>query len=92
MYAGASGRPPRRRERGEERLQIIEKDLRDQVQKNEKDPGPAILLAYVYYNTANERRAAALLDVADKRADGKDPFIKMLKQNWALPAIEGENK
>jgi hypothetical protein len=78
---------------GDERLQIVEKDLRDQVQKNEKDAGPAILLAYVYYNTANERRAAALLDVADKRTGGKDPFVKLLKQNWALPAIEGgDNK
>jgi hypothetical protein len=77
---------------GDERLQIVEKDLREQVQKNQTDAGPAILLAYVYYNTANERRAAALLDIADKRAAGKDAFVKLLKQNWALPAIEGENK
>lgn len=74
---------------GAERLQMIERDLSELIQKNEKDAGPAILQAYVYYNTSNERRAAALLDLAQKRTDGKDPFVTLLKQNWTLPAADG---
>ncbi|MBC7782210.1 MAG: hypothetical protein H7144_00105 [Burkholderiales bacterium] len=74
---------------GAERLQMIERDLGELIQKNEKDAGPAILQAYVYYNTSNERRAAALLELAQKRTDGKDPFVTLLKQNWTLPAADG---
>jgi tetratricopeptide (TPR) repeat protein len=73
---------------GADRLKVVEQDLRDLVQKNTNDTGAAVLLSYVYYNTANERRAAALLDLAEKRSEGKDPFVKMLKSNWTLPAAE----
>jgi len=73
---------------GAERLKTVEQDLRDLIQKNPNDVGSAVLLAYVYYNTANERRAASLLDLAEKRSGGKDGFITVLKQNWALPAAE----
>lgn len=69
---------------GEERLAVIEQDLRDQVNKKDKEVGPAVLLAYLYYNTGNERRAAALLDLADQRAQGQDMFVKTLQQNWSL--------
>ncbi|HEY0008190.1 MAG TPA: hypothetical protein VGB55_05675 [Tepidisphaeraceae bacterium] len=77
---------------GDDRLQAIERDLRDLIQKNDREVGPAVLLAYVYYNTANERRAAALLDLADKRAGGTDPLVTALKQNWALPTEGQDNK
>ncbi len=74
---------------GDERLKVVEQDLKDLVQKNTNDTGAAVLLSYVYYNTANERRAAALLDLAEKRSDGKDPFVSVLKKNWSLPAPDG---
>lgn len=73
---------------GADRLKVIEQDLRELIQKNTNDTGAAVLLSYVYYNTANERRAAALLDLAQKRSDGKDPFVKVLKSNWTLPEAE----
>lgn len=73
---------------GAERLKVIEQDLRELVDKNTNDTGAAVLLAYVYYNTANERRAAALLDLAEQRSQGRDPFVKILKSNWSLPTAE----
>lgn len=69
---------------GEQRLQTVERDLQDLIQRDKNDTGAVLLLAYVYYNTANERRAAALLDLAEKR-DPKDQFVATLKKNWALP-------
>jgi tetratricopeptide (TPR) repeat protein len=73
---------------GADRLKVIEQDLRELVEKNTNDTGAAILLSYVYYNTANERRAAALLDLAEQRSQGRDPFVKVLKSNWTLPSSE----
>jgi hypothetical protein len=67
---------------GDDRLQTIQKDLGDIVLNKPEDTGSALLLAYVYYNTGNERRAAALLDLADKRANGRDPVISAVKSSW----------
>ena len=72
---------------GDDRLQLVQKDLSDLIEKNPNDTGSAILLAYVYYNTGNDRRAIALLDLADKRASGKDALIAFLKQAWT-PSTE----
>ncbi len=73
---------------GADRLKTVEQELRDNIQKNPNDVSSAVLLAYVYYNTANERRAAALLELANTRAGGKDAFVTTLKQNWTLPEPE----
>ncbi|MDB5325158.1 MAG: repeat protein, partial [Phycisphaerales bacterium] len=67
---------------GDDRLQTIQKDLSDLVQNKPNETGSAVLLAYVYYNTGNERRAAALLDLADKRAQGRDALIRSMKASW----------
>jgi len=75
---------------GDDRLATIQKDLSDLVQKNPGDTDSAVLLAYVYYNTGNERRAQALLDLADKRANGKDDFIKLLKSSWNFGADDNK--
>ncbi len=77
---------------GEQRLQDIDRDLRELMQKNPNDVGAPLLLAYVYYNTGDERRAAAHLDLADKRAKGEDGFIKLLKDNWSLPKADASPK
>ncbi|MEZ0266245.1 MAG: hypothetical protein ACAI43_16060, partial [Phycisphaerae bacterium] len=52
-------------------------------------PMPAFLLAYVAYNTGHERQALGYLDLAEKRADGKDLFFKMVREHWALPEEGG---
>jgi len=75
---------------GDERLATIQKDLSDLIQKNPNDIDAAVLLAYVYYNTGNERRAQALLDLADKRANGKDDFVKLLKNSWNFGADDNK--
>lgn len=69
---------------GDERLQTVQKDLSDLVQNRDKDTGAAVLLAYVYYNTGNERRAQALLDLADKRAGGRDTLVRAMKAGWTF--------
>jgi hypothetical protein len=70
---------------GEDRLQSIIKDLKEVAGADDKSPTPVFLLAYVAYNTGNERRAAAYLDLAEKRSDGKDPIYKLLREHWSLP-------
>jgi hypothetical protein len=70
---------------GEDRLQSIIKDLKEVASTDDKSPTPVFLLAYVAYNTGNERRAAAYLDLAEKRSGGKDPIYKLLREHWSLP-------
>ncbi|HEX8325695.1 MAG TPA: hypothetical protein VF595_17455 [Tepidisphaeraceae bacterium] len=73
---------------GDDRLQTVQKDLSDLVQNRDKDTGAAVLLAYVYYNTGNERRAQALLDLADKRAGGRDALVKAMKAGWTFAGAD----
>ena len=74
---------------GEDRLQSVIKDLKEVASTDQKSPTPVFLLAYVYYNTGNERRAAGYLDLAEKRSEGKDRGIyKLLREHWTLPAGE----
>ena len=68
---------------GDDRLTAVQKDLSDLVQKAPAlDDNAALLLSYVYYNTGNERRATALLDLADQRTNRRDPLIGQLKAAW----------
>jgi tetratricopeptide (TPR) repeat protein len=71
---------------GEDRLTSVIKDLRDIADTDTKSATPVFLLAYISYNTGNEARAAAYLDLADKRSGGKDPIYKLLRAHWMLPA------
>ena len=70
---------------GEPRLQALIKDLKEIANKEQREPRPVFLLAYISYNTGNEQQADAYLDLADKRSGGADPFYKLLRDNWALP-------
>jgi hypothetical protein len=70
---------------GEDRLQFLVRDLKDLATKNKQDPRYPFLLAYIAYNTGNEKNAAAYLDLADKRSGGRDPFFKLLHSRWNLP-------
>ena len=70
---------------GEQRLNVLVKDLKDIANREQKEARPVFLLAYIAYNTGHEQNAEAYLDLADKRSGGQDPFFKLLRDNWALP-------
>lgn len=74
---------------GDDRLAIIVKDLRSISEREATESRPVFLLAYIDYNTGNERRAAAYLDLAEKRAGGKDPLFPLLRKYWSLPKDAG---
>lgn len=71
---------------GQERLETIVRDLRAIAEREQKEPRPMFLLAYIAYNTGNEPRAAAYLDLAEKRAGGHDPLYPLIRKHWALPS------
>jgi tetratricopeptide (TPR) repeat protein len=70
---------------GQQRLEVLVKDLKEVAKNEEKEPRPVFLLAYIYYNIGDTARAEGYVDLADKRSGGKDPFYKLLRQNWSLP-------
>ena len=74
---------------GDDRLQFLVNDLKQIQQKNPTESRPVFLLAYINYNTGNERMAAAYLDLAEKRAGGNDTFFSMIRSHWTLPAATG---
>jgi hypothetical protein len=75
---------------GEDRLKVIANDLKEIANAEQNQARPVFLLAYVAYNSGNERMAAGYLDLADKRSGGKDPLIKKIRDHWTLPAPEAE--
>jgi tetratricopeptide (TPR) repeat protein len=76
---------------GDDRLQFVVRELKDLANKEPQNPSPLFLLAFIAYNTGNEVNAAGFLDQADKRAAGNDAVIKMVREHWALPALD-QNK
>jgi tetratricopeptide (TPR) repeat protein len=71
---------------GEERLQFLVKDLKEIANREKTEARPVFLLAYVAYNTGNERMAAGYLDLAEKREGGKDPLYPLIRKHWSLPS------
>jgi hypothetical protein len=74
---------------GQDRLEFLSKDLREIANRETKEARPLFLLAYIAYNTGNERRGAAYLDLAEKRAGGQDPLYPLLRKYWVLPTDAG---
>lgn len=74
-----------------ERLNYLLDDLGRVANANKNDPGPLVLLAFVYYNSNLPDRAARALDLADQRAGGKDDLATLFRKNWTLkaPAEDG---
>lgn len=70
---------------GRDRLEIIVRDLRTIAEREATEARPVFLLAYIDYNTGNERRAAAYLDLAEKRAGANDALYPLIRKYWALP-------
>ena len=75
----------------DDRLAFLVTDLKGIAKREQKESRPLFLLAYIAYNTGNERRAAAYLDLAEKRAGGKDPFFALIRKHWELPADQPQN-
>jgi hypothetical protein len=72
---------------GEDRLRYLTKDLKDIANREKTEARPVFLLAYVAYNTGNERMAAGYLDLAQKRGNPKDPMYPLVRKLWNLPEI-----
>ncbi|HYO11024.1 MAG TPA: tetratricopeptide repeat protein [Tepidisphaeraceae bacterium] len=70
---------------GEQRLQVLVRDLKEIAKNDAKEARPLFLLAYIAYNTGHAQNAEAYVDLADKRSGGTDNFYKLLRDNWALP-------
>jgi hypothetical protein len=70
---------------GNDRLDFLASDLRQMADANQKEARHPFLLAFLAYNTGNERRAAAFLDLAEKRTNGKDELYPLIRKHWALP-------
>ena len=75
-----------------DRLNYLLDDLGRTANANKADPGPMLLLAFVYYNTNLPDRAARALELAQQRAGGNDPTVKLLMENWQLPAKQNDSK
>jgi tetratricopeptide (TPR) repeat protein len=76
---------------GEERVKELVKDLTETADDEPTQTRPLFLLAWVAYNTGEERKAAAYLDLAEKRSNGRDGIYKLLRDTWTLPTKD-ENK
>lgn len=70
---------------GEQRIAGLVNELKKIAQKDQTEARPVFLLAYIFYNTGDAQRADGFIDLADKRSGGKDPFFKLLRDNWSLP-------
>jgi hypothetical protein len=70
---------------GNERLEFLVRDLKEIANQEQKQARPCFLLAFIAYNTGNERQAAAYLDLAEKRAGGNDPLYPLIRKHWSLP-------
>lgn len=67
---------------GLDHLKDLSDDLKQIAQDTPKEPAHAFLYAYVLYNSHHIGTAAKWLDIADKRAGGKDPVITDMKKYW----------
>ena len=60
------------------------KDGKDINTKNPTPTAPSVfLLAYIAYNTGNERMAQGYLDVAQKRAGTQTRSINSYQRHWS---------
>ena len=71
---------------GEERLQVLVRDLKELAAADPKAVRPPLLLGYIAYNTGNEDQAGQYLAAAEQAAGGDDPLLKAWRRNWKLGA------
>ena len=65
-------------------LERIVKDLKEQAARQPGQSRPVFLLAYIAYHTGNLERAAEYLAEADRRAEGKDQTVRLVREHWNL--------
>lgn len=73
---------------GTDRLQEVVKELKNISVNEPNQTTPVFLLAYIAYNTDNERQAAAWLDLAEKRAGRTDGVYRAMRELWQLPTAQ----
>jgi tetratricopeptide (TPR) repeat protein len=73
---------------GEERLQVLVKDLKELASGGDQEARPLILLAYIAYNTGNEDQAAQYLAQAEQRVKGNDTLLQAWRKHWRLPEAD----
>lgn len=64
------------------RLNALQADLAAIARKNDKDAGPLLLLAFIYYNTGFPERSERALEMVQERVGGTDDGAKLLKEAW----------
>jgi hypothetical protein len=69
---------------GEERLQVLVRDLKELSTADAKAVRPPLLLAYIAYNTGNEAQAGEYLAAAEERAGGDDALLRAWRRHWKL--------
>jgi hypothetical protein len=67
-------------------LQVLVSDLKEIAAKDPKQVRPALLLAYIAYNTGNEAQAREYLTTAEQRVEAEDQLLKAWRRHWKLPA------
>ncbi len=73
---------------GRDRLNFLEKDLKDITTTEPKSTRAPFLLAYIKYQTGDSNMAANYLALSEKRAGTPDPLFKQLRSYWDLPAAD----
>jgi tetratricopeptide (TPR) repeat protein len=71
---------------GEDRLQVLVKDLKDLSASDPKSARAPLLLAYIAYNTGNEAQAGEYLATAEQRAGANDSLLKAWRRFWKVGA------
>jgi tetratricopeptide (TPR) repeat protein len=71
---------------GQDRLQVLVKDLKDLSASDPKSARAPMLLAYIAYNTGNEAQAGEYLATAEQRAGPNDSLLKAWRRFWKVGA------
>jgi len=73
---------------GRDRVDFLEKDLKDITTTETKSARAPFLLAYLKYNAGDLKMASNYLALSEKRAGKEDPLYKQLRVYWALPGAD----
>jgi tetratricopeptide (TPR) repeat protein len=65
------------------RIDAVRDDLQS-LAKDSKSVRPALLLAYLEYNTGNEATAEKYLADAEKLVGHSDPLVELMRTHWAF--------
>jgi len=73
---------------GRERMEFLEKDLKDIASTEPKSVRAPFLLAYIKYSAGDLKMASNYLALSEKRAGTADPLYKQLRIHWGLPPAD----